>query len=135
MTPFLDNRNILLKFSDSIIESLCTKALIGTSHASFVHNNLFFSSLVTMELHIFCVACNRNCCLRRLKGYPDGSASTAWDFAGLLCNLYRVASSKRCQHFETSRVESPLNPFYTWCNILLTGLHHFPIVSIPLLFP
>jgi len=23
-------------------------------------------------------------------------------------------------------------PFYTWCNMLLTGLYHFPVVSIPL---
>ena len=29
--------------------------------------------------------------------------------------------------------KSPLNPFYTWYNMLLTGLHHSPVVSIPLL--
>ena len=27
-----------------------------------------------------------------------------------------------------SRAKSPLNHFYTWCNMLLTGLHHSPVV-------
>ena len=55
-------------------------------------------------------------------------------YAGLLCNLYnlswrdRDAGPKRCHY-------SPLNSFYTWCSILLTGLHHSPVVSIPLLLP
>ena len=26
----------------------------------------------------------------------------------------------------------PTQPFYTWCNMFLTGLHHSPVVSIPL---
>ena len=43
--------------------------------------------------------------------------------------------SKPCQHSQTSRAKSPLNPFYTWCKILLTGLHHSPVGSIPLLLP
>ena len=42
---------------------------------------------------------------------------------------------KHCHYPQTSRAQSPLNPFYTWCNILLTGLHHSLIVSIPLLLP
>ena len=66
-----------------------------------------------------------------------------WDYAGLLCNLYQDAGLKRYQdaglkryqHFHTSRAESPLNHSYTWCNMLLTGLHHSSVVSIPLLLP
>ena len=27
------------------------------------------------------------------------------------------------------------NPFYTWCNMLLTGLHHSLVVGIPLFLP
>ena len=75
------------------------------------------------------------CRLRRLKGCPDGSASTAWDYAGFLCKLHRDAGPKRCHHSQTSRAQSPLNPFYTWCNILLTEFHYSPVVSIPLVLP
>ena len=34
-----------------------------------------------------------------------------------------------------SNLSSPIsvNSFYTWCNLLLTGLHHSSVVSIPLL--
>ena len=45
------------------------------------------------------------CCMRQLKGCPDGSASTAWVYAGLLCNLYsqdwrdREPGPKRCHYF------------------------------------
>ena len=58
------------------------------------------------------------------KVYPDGSACTARDYAGLLCNNYWDAGLKCCHHPQTSPVQSPLNPFYTWCNMLLIGLHH-----------
>ena len=68
------------------------------------------------------------CHMRRLKGCTDGSASTPR-------NLYQDAGPKRCQHSQNSRAQSPLNPFYTWCNILLTELHHSSVVSIPLLLP
>ena len=73
--------------------------------------------------------------MRQLKVCPDSSASTTWDYAALLWNHYRVARPKRCHHSQTSRTQSPLNPFYTWCNMLLTGLHHSPVVSISLLIP
>ena len=75
-------------------------------------------------------------CMRQLKGCPDGSASTAWDYAGLIWNLYslgwrnRDAGPKRCHYSQNSRAQSPLNPFYRWCNMLLTVLYHFPVVSI-----
>ena len=59
--------------------------------------------------------------MRSLKGCPDSSASTAWDYTGLLCNLYRDSHPKHFHHSQTCRVQSPLNPFYTWCNMLLTG--------------
>ena len=58
-----------------------------------------------------------------------------------MCNLYslgwkdRDASIKRCHYPQISRAQSPLNPFYTWCNMLLTLFYHSPIVSIPLLLP
>ena len=76
------------------------------------------------------------CRMRRLKGFPVGSAFTVWDYAGILCNLYRDAGPKCCHHFQTSRAQSPLNPFYTWCNMFLTRLHHSPVVRCnPLLSP
>ena len=43
------------------------------------------------------------CRMRRLKGCLDGSASTAWDYAGLLCNLYRDAGPIHCHHSQTSQ--------------------------------
>ena len=55
--------------------------------------------------------------------------------AGLLCHLYRNAGPKHCHHCQTSRDQSPVDPFYAWCNMLLTGMHHSPVVSILLLFP
>ena len=69
--------------------------------------------------------------MRRLKGCTNGNASTAWDYACVMCNLF----PKRFHHSQTSRAQSPLNHFYTWCNTLLTGLHHSPVVSIPLFLP
>ena len=33
-------------------------------------------------------------CMRRIKGCPDGSASTACDYGGLLCNLYPSTSEQ-----------------------------------------
>ena len=78
------------------------------------------------------------CRMRRLKGCPDGSASTAWDIAGLLCNLYSLGhlyDPKRCHHSQTSRAQYPLNLFYTWCNMLLTIFHHCSMVSFLFLLP
>ena len=72
-------------------------------------------------------------CMRRLKGYPDGSVSTAWDYASLLCNLYRDTGPKGCKHSQNSLAQSSFNPFYTWYNVLLTGFHHSLVVGIPLL--
>ena len=79
--------------------------------------------------------------MRRLKVCPDGSACMVWDYATLVCNLYnlgcrpRYASPKRCHSSETFRAQSPLNPFYIWSNMLLTGMHYSTVVSIPLLLP
>ena len=87
------------------------------------------------------------CRMRWLNGCPDGSASTVSDYAGLLYNFYslgwrnRDVGPKCCHYSQTSRAQSPLNPFYTWynhhvaTNMLLTGLHQSPVVSIPLLLP
>jgi len=61
--------------------------------------------------------------------------STAWDYVGLLCNLYRDAVPKHWHFSQTSRAQFPVNFFYTWCNFLLTGLHHSPVVNIPFLLP
>ena len=72
--------------------------------------------------------------------YHIRSASTAWDCAGLQCNpcnrscRARYAGPKHCHYSQTSRSQSPLNPFCTWY-LLLTGLHHSSVVSIPLLLP
>ena len=70
--------------------------------------------------------------MRRLQECPNGSASTACNYACLLCNLYRNAGLKRCQTYP---VKSPLKLFYTLCNMLPTGLHYSPVVGIPLCLP
>ena len=57
----------------------------------------------------------------------------AWDYAGLLCNLFRDVGPKRYQHCQSSRAQYPLNHFYTWCN-MLTGSYHSLVESIPLHF-
>ena len=69
------------------------------------------------------------CRMRQLKVCPDGSASTAWDYAGLLYNLYQYAGPKRCHHSQTSLAQSPQNSFYTWYNLLLNGLNYWWYVS------
>ena len=54
------------------------------------------------------------CRMRRQKRCPDGSASTAWDYAGLLCSLYSLgwryqdADPKRCHYSQTSHAHSKL---------------------------
>ena len=78
------------------------------------------------------------CTIRKYVLYmycPDGIASTAWEYASLLCNIYRDAGAKCCHHPETSHAQSPLISFYIQYNMLLTGLHHSSIVSIPLPLP
>ena len=50
-----------------------------------------------------------------------------------LCRGLRLC--RGFEHSQTSRAKSPLNHFYTWCNMSLTGLHHSSEVSIPLLLP
>ena len=45
----------------------------------------------------------------------------------------RTYFSKR--NSQTSRAQSALNPFYAWCSMLLTGLHHSPVVNFPLQLP
>ena len=70
--------------------------------------------------------------MRRLKGCSDDSASTAWNYASLLYNVYRDAGPNRSHHSQTCRVQSSLNPFYAWYNVLLSDLHHSP--SPPLEF-
>ena len=42
---------------------------------------------------------------------------------------------QRCHYSQTSRAQSPFNLSYTWCNMLLTGLHYSPVVSIPFFLP
>ena len=76
-----------------------------------------------------------SCRMRWLKGCPVGNASTAWDYAGLLCHLYRDAGANRCHYSQPSRAQFPFQPFYTWYNMLLTGLHQSPVISIPLHLP
>ena len=61
------------------------------------------------------------CCMRGLKRCPDGSASTACDYAGLLCNLYRDASLKRCPQIPPyspslrARVLGAIIIIIRWC--------------------
>ena len=68
--------------------------------------------------------------MKRLKGCLDGSTSTAWNYAGLMFNLYRDAGLKHCHHYQTSLAHSPFNPFHTWCNMLL-GCTIPPLSAIP----
>ena len=72
------------------------------------------------------------CPMMRLKGCPDGSVSTAWDYAGLLCNLYWDASEKTLPPFPNLSCPIPTQPLL---HMMLTGLHHSPVVNIPLLLP
>ena len=51
------------------------------------------------------------CRMSGLKRYPDGSASTAWNYNELLCKLYQDVGSKRCHHYEIFRAQSSLHPF------------------------
>ena len=51
--------------------------------------------------------CFPACRVRRLKRHPDGSASTTWDYAGLLYNLYLDAGQKRC-HVPFSNLSCPI---------------------------
>ena len=67
------------------------------------------------------------CSMRQLK------ESTAWYYTGLQCKLSWEASPKCRHHSQVSCAQSSLNHFYTLCNMLLTGLLHSPVVSIPLL--
>ena len=60
--------------------------------------------------------------LRRLPVKPLQSRLKS---PGCWANSYHNAN--------TSRAQYPLNPFYTWCNMLLTGLHNSSVVSITLL--
>ena len=76
------------------------------------------------------------CRMRRLKGCPDGNASTAWDYADLLCNHYRDADSKCCRYSYTSRAQSPLKHFLhivqhvaDWV-VLFSRSQHFPSSSL-----
>ena len=77
--------------------------------------------------------------MRRLEGCPNSSASTAWDYAGLLSNLYRDADPNRRHHFQTSRPQSPLNPCYTRFNMLLTPsspeIPPYSLLTSPLSLP
>ena len=91
------------------------------------------------------------CRMRRLKGCPDGSTSMTWDIpaswtdrdVGLVLGEKPPEKPRppvtdgpnRCQYSQTSRTESPLNTFYTWYNVVLTGLHRSPVVSIPFYSP
>ena len=50
---------------------------------------------------------------------------TKWTKAGLDEKLWT----------KTRWTKTARTPFYTWCNMFLTGLHHSPVVSIPLLLP
>ena len=72
--------------------------------------------------------------MRRLRECPDSSASTE-QRETIPVDLYRDTGPKRCQHSQISRDQTPFNLFYTWCNMLLTGLHRSPVVSIPLFLP
>jgi len=47
------------------------------------------------------------CCMRRLKGYPDGSASTTRVYTGLLFHVFRDAGPQRCHH--SSNLSCPIH--------------------------
>ena len=68
---------------------------------------------------------------------PDGSASTGWNYAGLLCNLYSQGLERPLNSGTSSATilkhVSPSNPFFIWYEILLTGSHHYAVFSIPFL--
>ena len=60
------------------------------------------------------------------------SVATMYNFRYYItCDIISILWVKI--YSQTFRAQSPLNPFWIWCNMLLTGLHHSPVVSIPLL--
>ena len=65
--------------------------------------------------------CFPACLMSRLKECPDGRCP----------DLFRDSGPKRCHHSQTSRTQSPLNPLYIWCNMMLTGLHHSSQPAFP----
>ena len=66
------------------------------------------------------------CRMRRLKRCPDGSISTAWNYADRLWKLYRDAGPIHCHFSQTYYTQFTCNRFYIWCNMLLTELHPSP---------
>ena len=77
--------------------------------------------------------------MRQLKGCPDSNASTAWDHPASFI-VYSLGWRDRWMPAQNAATilkllvpNPPVNPFHTWCNMLLTGLHHSPVVSLTLL--
>ena len=55
-----------------------------------------------------------------------------WSFPSAL-KLQKQTAKKQKNNEHITKTQSPLNSYCIWYNTLLTGLHHSPVVSIPLL--
>jgi len=67
----------------------------------------------------FCILTETKACINRSSAF----LTKTWTFSHYLTI-----------HSQTSGAKSPLNPSYTWLNVLI-GLHYSPVVNIPLLLP
>ena len=92
------------KNETSIISSFLNKSASNVSKSCIfesefriilLYNKYLCASPVGEVEYAHCV---RTCHMRGLKGCTDGSTSAAWEYADLLCNLYRNAGLKRCRH-------------------------------------
>ena len=67
-----------------------------------------------------------SCRLWRLKDCPNGSASTAWDYAGLLCSIYWEAGPKRCDHSQNLSCPIPSQPLLYMVQHVTDWVASFP---------
>ena len=76
--------------------------------------------LLQICVHISIATCGRGveytslfsvCRMRRLNRCPDGGASTAWDYAGLLCKFYRDAGQNAAKLLKPLVLNPHLTPF------------------------
>ena len=100
--------------------------------------NIFISSYYYIQsMDMCCFNLYMNMCLP----LSEAASLRAWDYACLLWNLCslgwrdRNAVPKRCYYCQSSRSQSPLNPFAHGATYCWLWLHHPPVVNILLLLP
>ena len=74
------------------------------------------------------------CRTKRLTGCPNGSVLQRGTMPTLMYPR-PGCRPKTLPPFSNLSCPIPIKHFYTWCNMLLTGLHRSPVVIIPLFLP